>query len=97
MMLLKFLKSSGFLLMILLTAAMATAQVTQPVRYEREQKNSDDQFHIIPLGRDGIALFRERDKYKQNNRLWELIFLDADLKEKTALELEIKDRHRMIG
>lgn len=97
MMLLKFLKSSGFLLMILLTAAMATAQVTQPVRYEREQKNSDDQFHIIPLGRDGIALFRERDKYKQNNRLWELIFLDADLKEKTALELEIKERHRMIG
>lgn len=83
--------------MLSTTVMTAAGQVTQPVRYEREQKNSDDYFHIIPLGDDGLALFRERDKFKQNNRLWELIFLDKDLKERVTLDLEIKERHKMIG
>lgn len=85
----------GFLMIALST--VVEGQVAQTVRYEREQKNSDDYFHIIPLGRDGLALFRERDKFKQNNRLWELIFLDAELKERITLDLEIKERHKMVG
>jgi hypothetical protein len=73
------------------------AQLLQPYRYEREQKNSDDYFHVISLEESGLALFRERDKFKNSNRLWELVFLDSMLKEKSSLELEIKERHKMIG
>jgi hypothetical protein len=75
----------------------AKAQFAQPHRYEREQKNSDDNFQIISLKQNGLALFRERDKYKQNNKIWELIFLDTALVEKKIIELEIKERYRMIG
>jgi hypothetical protein len=73
------------------------AQILQPFRFEREQRNSDDYFHVISLKEKGLALFRERDKYKNSNRIWELIFLDTELKEKKTLELEIKDRHKMVG
>jgi hypothetical protein len=73
------------------------AQVSQPHRFEKQQKNSDDYFNVISLKEDGLALFRERDKYKNNNKIWELIFLDTALREKKTLELAIKERYRMIG
>ena len=73
------------------------AQIAQPYRYELQQKNSDDYFNIISLKENGLALFRERDKFKQNNRLWELILLDSTLNEKKKVDLEIKERHKMVG
>jgi hypothetical protein len=85
------------LLIGILAGGAGSAQILQPSRYEREQKNSDDYFHIISLKEKGLALFRERDKYKNSNRIWELIFLDTALKERKSLELEIKERHKMVG
>jgi len=73
------------------------AQISQTHRYEREQKNSEDYFNIMSLKQEGLALFRERDKYKNNNQIWELIHLDTALREKTTIELEIKERYNMIG
>jgi hypothetical protein len=72
-------------------------QTLQPHRFEREQKNSDDYYHVISLKEEGLALFRERDKYKGNNRIWELLSLDTTLQEKKVVELEIKERYKMIG
>jgi hypothetical protein len=85
------------ILLLLSTSGFLSAQVLQPYRYEREQKNSDDYFHVISLKEQGLALFRERDKFKNSNRIWELIFLDTMLREKSTLELEIKERYKMIG
>lgn len=73
------------------------AQITQPHRYERQQKNSDEYFTIIPLKEEGLALFRELNKYNSGNKTWELILLDTALQEKSSLNLEIKDRNKMIG
>lgn len=73
------------------------AQVEQTERYEIIQKNSDEYFTIISLEEDGVALIRERDKYKGNKQLWEIILLDGDLAEKTRLELEINQRYRLLG
>ncbi len=75
----------------------ATAQISQTHRFEREQKNSDDYFNVISLKEDGLALFRERDKYKNNNQIWELILLDTTLQEKKTIELEVNDRYKMVG
>lgn len=86
-----------FLIIVSLLPTRMEAQFLQPHRYEREQKNSDDYFSIISLKEKGLALFRERDKYKQSNKIWELIFLDTALVEKKIIELEIKERNRMIG
>jgi hypothetical protein len=73
------------------------AQILQPARFEKQQKNFDDYYHVISLKEEGLALFRERDKYKNNNRLWELVLLDTALQERKAVELEIKDRYKMMG
>ncbi len=81
----------------LLCSISAPAQLSQTQRYEREQKNSDDYYNIISLKEEGLALFRERDKYKSNNQLWELTVLDTALQEKFTLDLEVNDRYKMIG
>lgn len=82
---------------LLLTTVTLSAQIIQPYRFEKQQKNSDDYYNVISLQEKGIALFRERDKFKNSNRIWELVFLDTTLQEKSSLELEIKERHKMIG
>lgn len=85
---------------VLLSSILYTgvhAQISQPRRYERQQKNSEDYFNVIALKEEGLALFRERDKYKNNNKIWELILLDTALQERKSLELEVKERYKMLG
>jgi hypothetical protein len=98
---LRLMQSVSYSLMVIvllsLSASQSPAQILQPNRYERHQKNSDDYFNIINLKEHGLALFRERDKYKNSNKIWELIFLDSTLQEVKSVELEIKERHKMIG
>ncbi len=75
----------------------ANAQISQPFRFEHEQKGYDDYYTVISLKDKGIALFRELDKYKQSNKLWEVVFLDTTLKETAKLEIEIKERYSLLG
>lgn len=75
----------------------AAAQVSQPHRYEKKQKNSDEDYTVIPLKEEGIALFRQLEKFKSSNRLWELTFLDTALTERKVTELEVKERYILIG
>ena len=86
-----------FILSLWLLTFNVTAQVLQPHRFEHEQKNYDDYYHVISLKEKGLALFRDKEKYKNNNKLWELIFLDTTLNKTATLELEILHRHRMLG
>lgn len=86
-----------FLLLNLSIGFTSFAQLSQPYRFEQRQKNSDDYFHVISLKEQGIALFRERDKYKNNNKIWELLFLDSTLHERKVIELEVKERNKMVG
>ena len=83
--------------LLLCVSHFGQGQISQTQRYERQQKNSDDYFNVISLKDEGLALFRERDKYKGGNKMWELILLDTALNEKSTLDLEINDRHKMIG
>lgn len=91
------LKKILFLTVCMGITGAAVAQVLQPNRFELEQKNSDDYFHVISMKDEGLALFRERDKFKGNSRIWELLFLDSTLQEKKNVELTIKERYKMVG
>ncbi len=71
--------------------------VTQPRRYEKLYKGSDDSYHVISLNEKGLALFRELSKYKNSNKLWDLILLDSALQVKKELEVEVKDRNNFLG
>jgi hypothetical protein len=73
------------------------AQVIQPSRFEREQKGGDEQYTIISLKEQGLALIREKDKFNGNKKKWELLLLDTALNEKKNLEFEIDPRHPLIG
>lgn len=77
--------------------SLTFGQLSQKERYERHQKNSDDYFNVISLKDEGLALFRERDKYKNNDKIWELIVLDTTLQEKSVVELEMNSRYKMVG
>lgn len=79
------------------TTPPAHAQLLQPNRFEKIQKNSDDYYHVISLNEDGLALIRERDKYKNSNRMWEVVLLDSTLQQRKVLDMEIKERNKMIG
>ena len=81
----------------LLPQSPAVAQVEQTHRFELAKKNSDDYFTVISLEADGLALVRERDKYQGNKQLWQIILLDTDLAEKANLDLEINQRHKLLG
>ncbi len=79
------------------THADTLGQVTQPNRYELKQKAADNYFTIISLEKEGIALFRELDKYNDGKRSYQLIILDNELNEKHDLELEFDNKNISMG
>jgi hypothetical protein len=87
----------GIIVCILFTFSDAHSQITQPSRYEREHKGRDESVTIISLKNEGLALLQEKDKYKGTKRVWEIVFLDTALNEKKLLELEIDQRHHLVG
>lgn len=73
------------------------AQVQQAERYEIVQRNSDEDFTIIPLKADGLALFRKKFKFNDRNRIWELILLDSTVTARKTLELEVDNQGNLVG
>src|SRR5688500_7428159 len=73
------------------------AQIQQTERYEIVQKNSDEYFTVISLEEEGLALIREKDKYEGNKQLWEIITLDMNLSETNKFDVEINQRHKLLG
>ena len=90
-------RAHAVFLAALLFSLTSYAQISQPHRFEKQQKNSDDYYNIISLKENGLALYRERDKYKASNQIWELTLLDTTLQERSLVELEIKERYKLIG
>src|SRR5690242_4154387 len=92
--------ASKFFYLIAVALCLTTnawAQLEQTHRYEREQKNSGDYFTIVSMKEEGLALFRDTDKYSGNKKKWELIILDTALNEKHNIILEIEDRNTLLG
>jgi len=73
------------------------AQVKQTFRFEREQKNSDQEFILIPMKEEGLVLVRDKDKFKEGKQLWEIIRLDTDLHEVWNVELDIESSMKLVG
>lgn len=73
------------------------AQVQHTQRYEIDMKNNDQQFLVVSMKENGLALLREKDKHEGGNKLWEAVFLDTALAERWKPELEIANRLNLIG
>ncbi|MDQ2658421.1 MAG: hypothetical protein M3Y60_13445 [Bacteroidota bacterium] len=88
----------GLLLVSVMAFGQTTrAQVQQAERFELIQKGSDEYFTVISLEEEGLALVREKNKYEGNRKLWEIIVLDTSLKEKSKVDIEINQRHNLLG
>jgi len=85
------------LICIFLISAQAVAQISQPRRFEVAHKSSDDQYTIINLKEEGLALFHDLNKYKDGKKTWQLTLLDTALQERKKLDILVKDRHKMVG
>jgi hypothetical protein len=85
------------ILLLLLFASSSLAQVTQPARYEKEQKNSYRDFTVISMGEQGIGLIRDKQKYEHGDNLWEVILLDSALNESWTKDLAVENRYHLIG
>jgi len=88
------------LLVLVLTMCLSletAAQIKQTFQFEREQKNSDQEFILISMKEDGLVLVRDKEKFKEGNQLWEIIRLDTDLKEVWNVELDIENRMKLVG
>jgi len=84
-------------LLFILFAIKGYAQLTQPARFEKLQKSYDDEFTVISLEKEGIALFRETDKYKEGKHSWQVILLDTALQEKLDTLIAIDREYSILG
>lgn len=73
------------------------AQLKHALRFEKEMKNNDQEFLVVSMKEEGLALFREKERGSGGNRLWEIVFLDTALQEQWVPELEIGNRLNLIG
>jgi hypothetical protein len=73
------------------------AQISQPLRYEREHKNSDHEFIVISMNEKGIALVRDTEKYESSRKTWEVIFLDTTLQETWYTKIDVEQRMNILG
>lgn len=83
-----------FLVMI---ARLLSAQPAQDFRTEIPGKVSDQPFEIISMGKEGIALVRDLQKYNQGNKKWHVELLDTTLNRFWTTELELDNRLHMVG
>lgn len=73
------------------------SQELKQVRFEKEQRDRDEYFSIIPLKESGLALVRKGNDFENGKQQWELIVLDTALNISHSLTLYVDARYPMIG
>ena len=76
---------------------LAQGQFVQTHRYEREQSNADNAWAIVSMRNHGIALVRDMEKFKDGQRLFQLVTLDSALQETWSTEIALSNRLRLVG
>lgn len=87
----------GWMILFASVVTGAFGQYEQKVRFEREQNNADNAWMIISMKDMGLAIVRDREKFREGLRLHEIITLDTALQETWQTELELDNRLRLIG
>jgi hypothetical protein len=85
------------LVLALIITMPVFSQVHQTYRYEKENKYGDEEFSVIGLKEDGLALIRGTKKYKSGQRTWEVTLLDTALQETGTVEFDVGNRSDLIG
>ncbi|WMN11279.1 hypothetical protein QYS49_37825 [Marivirga salinae] len=75
-----------------------SAQISQPLRFEIEIENLDNDYYVVSAKEDGLFLFKELDEKTDNNEfVWEIIRLDTSLLEINRREVVIDQKFSFRG
>jgi hypothetical protein len=84
-------------LFMVATSFSVGAQVSQPARWEQENKFMDEAYSVVSLKEEGLALLRDKEKYDDGKKLWDLVILDTALNQRWTKELPLRDDLRFTG
>jgi hypothetical protein len=79
------------------TTHKASAQIQQPYRFEEEHKFTDRDFNIISLQKEGLMLIRDREKFEEGKKLFDIIHLDSMLNRIWSEKLRLEGRLNFVG
>jgi hypothetical protein len=82
---------------LILNAFLSNGQLSQPSRFEVEQKNSDHNFNIISTNQEGLLILRDNDKFEEGKKIWELTTLDTSLQKIADTKLPLEPRLNLVG
>ena len=83
--------------LLLLYSSSALCQIKQVARYELEQKGADQSWTIISMKEQGIALVRDKNKFLNAEKVFEIRILDSLLHENAYTEVSVPSRMSLIG
>jgi hypothetical protein len=81
----------------LLVATNSSAQINQVERFELEQKISDNAWTIISMKERGLAIVRDKEKFLEGQKMFQVRTLDTLLRETQMVEIGAPSRMRLIG
>jgi hypothetical protein len=88
----------SFYIISLLISFNSLSQISQPLRYEIEIENFNDDYYIVSAKEEGLFLFKELDQRTDGNEtLWEIIKLDTSLQEISRNEVIIDQKFTFKG
>lgn len=81
----------------LLLAVTASAQLSQPIRWEQELKYSEEAYSIVNMRQQGLALVRDLDDYQNGKAKFEVTLLDTLLQKNWATTLLVESDYVFVG
>ena len=85
---------TGYLILLLMTAS---AQLSQPIRWEQELKYTEDAYSIVNLRQQGLALIRDLEDYQNGKAKWEVTLLDTLFRKTWTTTLLVESEYVFLG
>lgn len=76
---------------------IVNAQITQPARYEIEQKQGATSPLLVSMQEKGLAFLLDKEKIMDRKSRWYLVLLDTTLNEAYKKELALESRLKLVG
>ena len=86
-----------YVFLFALLVKLAEAQITQPARFELEEKQGTNSPLLISMRENGLSILQDKDKIKDRKNTWELVLLDTALQEKYRKEVTLDPKLRLVG
>ncbi|NOT75860.1 MAG: hypothetical protein HOP08_13120 [Cyclobacteriaceae bacterium] len=81
----------------LIAVSIAKAQLSQPFRFEKEIKGSEQGPMVVSLKKEGLALISDDEESLQGQKKWLIEILDSTLSKIWSTDIELNNRALLVG